>query len=126
MTTLTMRIIKGDFVVTGPDIAPMKFKSRPEASDWCKAHHPARRSRRSAPAASARSGNHQSDQAGETHNTLRASIEARRMTHPRPALSLGRAVLRYGREPAEGAGAPKQKPRQRGGRGQKSPARERG
>jgi hypothetical protein len=31
MTTLTMRLVKGDFIVTGPDIARMKFKSRPEA-----------------------------------------------------------------------------------------------
>jgi hypothetical protein len=30
MTTLTMRLVKGDFIVTGPDIAPMKFKSRRE------------------------------------------------------------------------------------------------
>ena len=37
MTTLTMRRVHGDFIVTGPDIAPMKFKSRPEARDWCKA-----------------------------------------------------------------------------------------
>ena len=36
MTTLTMRVVKGDFIVTGPDIAPMKFKTRPEARDWCK------------------------------------------------------------------------------------------
>jgi hypothetical protein len=36
MTTLTMRYIKGDFVVTGPDVPPMRFKSRPEARDWCK------------------------------------------------------------------------------------------
>ena len=41
MTTLTMRMIKGDFVVTGPDIAPMKFKSRREAKDWCMVYHPA-------------------------------------------------------------------------------------
>jgi hypothetical protein len=40
MTTLTMRLIKGDFIVTGPDIEPMKFKSRREARDWCKAHDP--------------------------------------------------------------------------------------
>ena len=40
MTTLTMRLVRGDFIVTGPDIAPMKFKSRPEARDWCKTHHP--------------------------------------------------------------------------------------
>ena len=40
MTTLTMRYMKDDFVVTGPDIEPMKFKSRREAKDWCKVHHP--------------------------------------------------------------------------------------
>ena len=41
MTTLTMRMInKGDFVVTGPDVEPMKFKSRREARDWCMTHHP--------------------------------------------------------------------------------------
>ena len=27
MTTLTMRYIRGHFVVTGPDISPMRFKS---------------------------------------------------------------------------------------------------
>jgi hypothetical protein len=30
-----MRAIKGDFIVTG-----VKFKSRREARDWCKTHHP--------------------------------------------------------------------------------------
>ena len=30
MTTLTLRMIKGDFIVTGPDIEPMKFKK----SSW--------------------------------------------------------------------------------------------
>jgi hypothetical protein len=40
MTTLTLRYIKGDFVVTGPDIKPNRFKSRPEAKDWCVAHYP--------------------------------------------------------------------------------------
>jgi hypothetical protein len=40
MTTLTMRFVKGDFIVTGPDVEPMKFKSRREVRDWCKAHHP--------------------------------------------------------------------------------------
>ena len=40
MTTLTMRLVKGDFIVTGPDVEPMKFKSRSEARDWCKTHHP--------------------------------------------------------------------------------------
>jgi hypothetical protein len=37
MTVLTLRYIKGDFVVTASDIAPMKFKSRREARDWCDA-----------------------------------------------------------------------------------------
>ena len=40
MTTFTMRLMRGHFVVTGPDIEPMKFKSRPEARDWCKVHYP--------------------------------------------------------------------------------------
>jgi hypothetical protein len=40
MTTPTMRVVRGDFIITGPDIEPMKFKSRREAKDWCKAHHP--------------------------------------------------------------------------------------
>ena len=40
MTTFTMRYIKGDFVVTGPDVPPMQFKSRAEARDGCKAHYP--------------------------------------------------------------------------------------
>jgi hypothetical protein len=40
MTTLTMRMIKGHFVVSGPDVEPMKFKTRPEARDWCRTHHP--------------------------------------------------------------------------------------
>ena len=35
MTVLTMRYLRGHFVVTGPDIEPMKFKSRREARDWC-------------------------------------------------------------------------------------------
>jgi hypothetical protein len=40
MTTLTLRYIKGDFVVTGPDIEPVRFKTRREARDWCAAHYP--------------------------------------------------------------------------------------
>ena len=40
MTTLTMRYSKGHFIVTGPDVPRMRFKSRPEARDWCKAHYP--------------------------------------------------------------------------------------
>ena len=40
MTTLTMRYMRGHFVVTGPDIEPVMFKSRREAKDWCTEHHP--------------------------------------------------------------------------------------
>jgi hypothetical protein len=40
MTTLTMRLIKGHFIVSGPDVEPMKFKSRREARGWCAQHHP--------------------------------------------------------------------------------------
>jgi hypothetical protein len=39
MTTLAMRMIKGHFVVSGPDVEPMKFKSRSEAKDRCKTHY---------------------------------------------------------------------------------------
>jgi hypothetical protein len=35
MTTLPLRRMKDDFIVTGPDIEPTKFKSRREAKDWC-------------------------------------------------------------------------------------------
>jgi hypothetical protein len=40
MTTLTLRGMKDDFIVTGPDIEPAKFKSRREAKDWCVTHYP--------------------------------------------------------------------------------------
>ena len=40
MTTFTMRYVNGHFVEFGPDISLMRFKSRAEARDWCKAHHP--------------------------------------------------------------------------------------
>ena len=35
MTTLTLRYIKGDFVVTGPDIELARFKTRREDKGWC-------------------------------------------------------------------------------------------
>jgi hypothetical protein len=40
MTTLTMRSMRGHFIVTAPDIEPVMFKSRREAKDWCAEHHP--------------------------------------------------------------------------------------
>jgi hypothetical protein len=40
MTTFTMRRVGKDFVVTGPDIEPKKFKTRREARDWCTVHYP--------------------------------------------------------------------------------------
>jgi hypothetical protein len=40
MTTFTMRYVNGHFVVIGPDVSLMRFKSRAQARDWCKAHYP--------------------------------------------------------------------------------------
>jgi hypothetical protein len=40
MTTLTMRYVKGNFIVSGPDIEPLKFKTRREAKGWCMAYYP--------------------------------------------------------------------------------------
>jgi hypothetical protein len=40
MTTLTLRPMKDDFIVSGPDIEPGRFKSRREAKDWCVTHYP--------------------------------------------------------------------------------------
>jgi hypothetical protein len=40
MTTLTLRRINDDFIVTGPDIEPAKFESRREAKDWCVIKYP--------------------------------------------------------------------------------------
>jgi hypothetical protein len=39
MTTLTLRYQRGHYVVTGPDIEPVKFKSRREAGDVCAQNH---------------------------------------------------------------------------------------
>ena len=39
MTVLTMRRIRDHFVVTGPDIEPVTFKTRAEARDWCLEHY---------------------------------------------------------------------------------------
>ena len=36
---LTIRCIKGDFIVTGPDIPSARFNSRREAKDWCLHHY---------------------------------------------------------------------------------------
>jgi hypothetical protein len=49
MTTFAMRYVNGHFVVIGLDISLMRFKSRVEARDWCKAHYPGSPERRSAP-----------------------------------------------------------------------------
>ena len=40
MTTLTMRLLRDGFVVLGPVVEPMKFKSHRNAREWCMAHHP--------------------------------------------------------------------------------------
>src|SRR3954469_1334699 len=34
-----MRRIRDHFVVTGPDIEPVTFKTRAEARDWCRARY---------------------------------------------------------------------------------------
>jgi hypothetical protein len=42
-------IMRGDYVVTGPDIEPVKFKSAREGRDWCAQNHraePGQRDRR--------------------------------------------------------------------------------
>ena len=39
MTVLTMRREHGEFVVTGPDIEPVKFRTRREARNWCAEHY---------------------------------------------------------------------------------------
>jgi hypothetical protein len=39
MTVLTMRREHGEFVVTRPDIEPVKFRTRREARDWCAEHY---------------------------------------------------------------------------------------
>jgi hypothetical protein len=52
VTMLTMRRIRDHFVVTGPDIEPVTFKTRAEARDWCLEHFT--RARRSARLAAAR------------------------------------------------------------------------
>jgi hypothetical protein len=78
MTVLTMRLIKGDFIVTGPDIEPMKFKSRSEARDL-----------QGAPSGSPiteigpggkrwQPRNRQSDRAGEARSARRDRIWARK------------------------------------------------
>ena len=40
MTTITMRYIRGAFLVTGKDIEARKFESRREAKDWCADQYP--------------------------------------------------------------------------------------
>jgi hypothetical protein len=40
MTVLTMRYQRGHFVVSGPDVEPVEFKTRSEARDWCIQHYP--------------------------------------------------------------------------------------
>jgi hypothetical protein len=65
-------MIKGDFVVTGPDVEPMKFKTRAEARDWCRTHHPG--SPRSAPAAEGRARNPENDRVGEANGARAAGV----------------------------------------------------
>ena len=55
MTTLTMRYIEGDFVVTGPDVEPAQFAGRPRIGAWhtARAAHQRDRSDLQAPPPSA-------------------------------------------------------------------------
>jgi hypothetical protein len=53
MTTFTMRRVGGEFVITGPDIEPKKFKTRKEAREWCTTHYRGSPTGRSCPSASA-------------------------------------------------------------------------
>jgi hypothetical protein len=39
MPNLTLRYIKGEFVISGPDLQPVSFTSRREAKDWCLKHY---------------------------------------------------------------------------------------
>ena len=48
MTTLTLRRINDDFIVTGPDIEPAKFESRSDAKYWCVIKYPGSPIKRSA------------------------------------------------------------------------------
>lgn len=40
MTKLTLRYLKGYFVISGPEVKPTRFKSRREAKDWCQRLYP--------------------------------------------------------------------------------------
>jgi hypothetical protein len=39
MANLTLRYIKGEFVISGPNLQPVSFASRLEAKDWCLRHY---------------------------------------------------------------------------------------
>ena len=98
MTTLTMRMIKGDFVVTGPDVAPMKFKSRREARDWCKTHHPGSPITEVGPggkrAPRKKPGVNPSRRRARTGGFSRSRSPAHRLTTLRPPRDSGRASRR--------------------------------
>jgi hypothetical protein len=40
MVKLTLRYIKGEFVISGPNLQPVSFTSRRRARDWCLKHYP--------------------------------------------------------------------------------------
>jgi hypothetical protein len=85
MTTLTMRLVKGDFIVTGPDVEPMKFRAGARPRTGVRRTIPARRSPRSGRAASARHPrNHPSDRAGDVSGTRRDRRRARKRTRNEP------------------------------------------
>jgi hypothetical protein len=90
MTTFTMRRVGGDFVVTGPDIEPKKFKTRREAGDWCTVHYPGSPIREIVPFASARPAKERQAAAGEQGH--------QGDHHPTPAAVKREAKEEWGRE----------------------------
>jgi hypothetical protein len=71
MTTLTLRDQRGHFTVTGPNIEPLKFKSRREAKDWCARSNPARPSKKTVPDAAKRATKWKGTEGGMTALKLR-------------------------------------------------------
>ena len=78
MTVLTMRLIKSDFIVTGPDIEPMKFKSRSEARDLQGAPFGSPITEIGPGGKRWQPRNRQSDRAGEARSARRDRIWARK------------------------------------------------
>ena len=70
MTTLTMRLVKGHFIVSGPDVETMKLRAGARRETGARRIILARRSRRLAPAASERRARNPERRASETGEAL--------------------------------------------------------